>query len=178
MGNYVPGCPGVCRGVPVCPGCPGCMENNKKTKVFRGNQWKTIWKHRFPVGTYGKNIRKTLVFRGNQLKTVNTCFPWEPIRKHYENISFPWEPMENTRNTQVFRGNQWQTHWENSGFQWEPIGTLWKHMFSVEANGRHYENTGVQWEPVENIMKTQVFRVNLWKTLWKHRFSVWTFWKH
>ena len=72
-------------------------KNNMKTQVFRGepmenimklrfsvgNKWKTLWKHRLSVGTYGK---------------------------HSENTGVPWEPMENNRKTQVFRGNQWKTN--------------------------------------------------------------------
>ena len=54
------------------------MENDRKTQVLRGVQWKTEGRLRFFVGTNGKRTEHTY---------------------------FAWEPMENQWKTQVLRGN-------------------------------------------------------------------------
>ena len=61
------------------------MENIKNTCVFRGNQWKTLGKQWFSVGTYGQHYG-------------NTCFPLDPIGNNWKNM-FSIDPVENNRKT-------------------------------------------------------------------------------
>ena len=106
--------------------CPWeALENTKKTIVFRGNQWKTLRKHKLSVETNEKrNTRKTQVVRGNL---------WKTIRKH----CVPWEPMENNMKTYV------------------PVETYGKHKGNqccpCEAVKKHMDNTRFPWEPIEKI---------------------------
>ena len=83
----------------------------------------TQGKHKCCVGTYGKQS---------------------------ENQSVAWEPIENIRETQVLRRNQWKTQ-----------GEL---RFCFGTYGQRNENICFVLEPIANGKKTQVLHGNLWKT--------------